>query len=178
MALDESNEIKSPELNPDVGTDTNRRVLLSQWLGKTRLAKSTHYEVSKSLNQKEHYLSIPSIVISALVGTSIFVTLDQDPDILAKTIVGVLSISTAVLAALQSHLGLRSKSEEYRAYATLFGKVEKRIETVLADHYVHQKTLEAVRVEYDNVVVGAPTTKYKYYLAAKKKLEDGGLKNS
>lgn len=154
------------------GEDERRRKLLIEWQYKTSLSKSTHYEHAKHYHHlNRRYLVIPLIALSAIVGTSVFVALENISSSFPRILVASTTVILAVLSALQSGLGLGEASERYRTTATLFSGLEKHIQVLLADNVVTQESLIETEKKYSEIVSSAPPTKTKIYDVIKQRVD-------
>lgn len=74
-----------------------------------------HYLAAEQFGRRHRWLSLPVIILTTVVGTSIFGSLNQNPSTSVKVGAGLLSLVAAVLAALQTHLGYGQRAERHRA---------------------------------------------------------------
>ena len=79
-----------------------------------------HYLAGKHHAGLNAWLGVPVVVTSTIVGTTIFATLSKEPAVEWRIVTGLLAVSAAVLAALQTFFAtLRSpKSTESRPEIT------------------------------------------------------------
>jgi len=77
---------------------------------------------------KSLWLGIPVVVMTAVVGTSIFGTLTATPNIYVKIAAGLLSISAAVLAALQTYLGYGEKSAKHKEAGAKYAAIWRSLD--------------------------------------------------
>jgi hypothetical protein len=73
-------------------------------------------------------LGVPVIVITAVVGTTIFATLDRSPEPQWKILAGLVSLLGAVLSALQTSFGFAQTAERHKAVGTRYRAVRRRLE--------------------------------------------------
>ena len=104
------------------------------------LAKALQYETTYRVIGRAHYISadrytsfnqwlgIPVIVITAVVGTTIFGTLDQNPNASWKIIAGLVSLVGTVLASLQTSLGFAQTAEKHKAAGEAYRALRRRFE--------------------------------------------------
>ena len=98
-----------------------------------------------------YYIGIPSIVLSAIVGTAVFATLERTVDIGAKLVVAFISVAAAVLAAVQTFLRFSERSEAHRqAYAGYDGVV-REIEQALVLGKSNEQVLDHIRKRLDTL---------------------------
>ena len=133
--------------------------LLKDWLRRTRESQFGHYAAAKRLGYLNYGLGIPVVVMSALVGSSVFAALGKQVDLRLQIAVGVTSVVTAALASLQTFLRFSEKAEKHRSSGAAFGAIRRRIEESLAvpPEPGEVKTLLAeVRGQMDTLAKEAP----------------------
>jgi len=87
-----------------------------------------HYLAAARLSRLNRLLGVPVIVITAVVGTTIFATLDRSPEPQWKILAGLVSLLGAVLSALQTSLGFAQTAERHKAVGTRYRAVRRRLE--------------------------------------------------
>ena len=76
-----------------------------------------HYLAAKHHSARHKYLGVPVVITTAIVGTTIFVSLSENPSIAWKITTGLLSITAAILAALQTFFKHAERSEKHKIAA-------------------------------------------------------------
>ncbi|MGY1425218.1 SLATT domain-containing protein [Lysobacter sp. A289] len=107
--------------------------LVLAWIRRARESQFTHYEQATRFRRAGAFFGVPVIVISALVGTTVFSTISQSTtstDI--KIAVGLLSVLAAVLSSLQTFMKLPEKAELHRSFGARYGDVRRRLELLYA----------------------------------------------
>lgn len=61
-----------------------------------------------------YWLGVPAIILSAVVGTTVFASLETQVDTSLKIILGLISITSAVLASLQTFYNFAGLAESHR----------------------------------------------------------------
>lgn len=103
--------------------------LLHKWYIRIRAAQTGHYRQSQQYRKLHLFLGIPVVVLSAIVGTTVFATLNNDStSTVVKIILGSTSMLTAALASLQTFLNYDSLSEKHLSAATKLSSIKKEIE--------------------------------------------------
>jgi hypothetical protein len=97
---------------PKMTDDISAKII--EYRNRASVTRRSHYYASSAADKKNSLLGIPVVVITALVGTSIFGTLQTDPNVYIKIIAGLMSITAAVLAALQTYLGYNEKATKHK----------------------------------------------------------------
>src|SRR2546428_6350802 len=83
---------------------SNTEELLRGWLLHTHKARDRHDEAARVYDRLRYLVGGPTIVLSAVVGTSVFASVAQSPGPTVAIAVGVFSVTATVLAALQTFL--------------------------------------------------------------------------
>lgn len=76
-----------------------------------------------------------SALLTAAVGTAVFVSLEHSISMSARIAVGLVSVVAALLAGLKTFAGLPGRTEEYERAARLYGRLCREIEQALIDSY-------------------------------------------
>ncbi len=94
---------------------------------RTQRKARAHY-LSSKLNRKRHtQLGVPIVITSSIVATTIFSTLGSNPNIEWKIITGLLSISAAVLASLQTFYKHSELSEKHRIAGAEYSALSRNL---------------------------------------------------
>jgi len=89
-----------------------------------RKARS-YYLASKSSDNYHNKLGVPVVIASTIVGTAIFSSLNDEIDFLwLKILTGFISLSAAVLAALQTFFKFSEMAEKHHTSATKYDELE------------------------------------------------------
>jgi hypothetical protein len=106
------------------------RVLL-EWQLALRRDETAHLRcVAQSDLARKRY-GFWASVLATIVGTSIFLSLQQQPDAWIRVLVGVISIAPGVLSAIQVYAKGADKLEQHQAVATQFECLRRGIEARL-----------------------------------------------
>lgn len=149
----------------------NSTELLNQWLVGIRVAHIQQFLASNHSEKMHKRLGIPTVIISTVVGTSVFASLDSNPEVWLKILIGLLSVTSAVLAALQTFMGYADKSNEYKAAAIRYGKLRRELEQYISSRAEPCTTDEAFMLDFrnrwDETDSTAPTTAQSFHDAAR-----------
>ncbi len=147
--------------------------LLRRWLKRVRESSFAHYAAESSLNRLHLFLGIPATAFAALVGTSVFASLENNISSWIKIAVGLISIVTAILSGLQTFLRFAEKAERHRKTAVEYGVVRRSIEQHLV--YANQLTYEVsdrIRERLDKIAAEAPNVAPRLWSLAEKRAGD------
>lgn len=106
--------------------------LLEDWLRRARESQHAHYEAAKYFGRLNYILGVPVIVLSTLIGTTVFSTLEQTVIPAVKIILGLISVTAGILASLQTFLGFAQRAERHRSAGSHYGSIRREIEQYLA----------------------------------------------
>jgi hypothetical protein len=108
-------------------------------------------------------LGVPVVVLTTLVGTSVFATLQETVNTGMRIFAGVAIVLAAVLASLQTFLNLGEQAEKNRAAAEKWPAIRREITEMLALHPAHAATrgdpkayLDDLRTRIDEVAAESP----------------------
>lgn len=139
-----------------------QRHVLKEWQDNFQRFLSGHYEAATRCERLNLWFGIPVVVLSALVGTSIFSALGWDsapPS--AKILVGCVSLLVAVLAALQTFLKYSERSEKHRTAGASFAAFHKEVDQMLVLPPTDDEGLEiamtSLRSRWDKLAKESPT---------------------
>ncbi|MCP4689036.1 MAG: SLATT domain-containing protein [Desulfobacterales bacterium] len=87
-----------------------------------------HYLAADHCGAMNRYLGVPVVVITALVGTTIFATLNENPDPFWKIVAGLVSLMGTVLASLQTYLGFSQAAEKHKTAGEIYRAERRRFD--------------------------------------------------
>jgi hypothetical protein len=139
---------------------TDKKTLVTQWLHGLSLLHREHFAAAKACEQKNIYLGIPVIVLSAIVGSAVFASIQSASTTNTKIIVGTLSIAAAIFSGLQTFLKFSERAERHKITATKYGMLRRELEQAIAlasDGVPEKVFLDALRVRWDSLDEESPT---------------------
>ena len=142
--------------------------LVLAWIRRAREAQFAHYEHADALSRRERWLGLPVILITAIVGTSVFASVSaQTVSTEAKLAVGLLSVLAAVLSSLQTFFKFAERSEKHRTAAVRFSAIRRRLEMLYAQNRTtyDKDYLDTLRESLDALAQESPNVPAKIYLA-------------
>ena len=93
-----------------------------------------HYMAWEHFSRLNKWFGIPVVVTSTVVGTAIFGTIQQDPDIRWKLAAGLLSLTAAVLSALQTTLKYAELAEKHKVAGARYAALRRRLDLFILKH--------------------------------------------
>jgi hypothetical protein len=147
---------------------------IAEYQNRAFVTRRSHYLASSIAERKNFWLGIPVVVITALVGTSIFGTLQDNPSVYVKIAAGVLSISATILAALQTYLGFSEKSAKHKEAGARYAAIWRCLDLLnleirsLGDEFSNKaiEELKKVVATLDEVGKESPTVPDRAYKTA------------
>ena len=106
---------------------------LVDWECRCAAAAQVHFEVAEDLSRRNLFLGIPVVVLSAIVGTSLFASISGGGAAVGIRIAaGTVSLIAGVLASIQTFLRFGARAEQHRVAAERWSAVRREIEKVRA----------------------------------------------
>jgi hypothetical protein len=145
--------------------------LLGHWLKRTRADSFAHYAAQERYSRLNLLIGIPAAILSAVVGTAVFASLESNIDFRAKLIVGVFSIIAAVLTGLQTFLRYSETAETHRKSAVAYSAARREIEELLTfTQRIDAEKIEAVRKRIDAIGETAPNVPRSLFVATRSEI--------
>ena len=112
-------------------------VLLKRWHFRTDRMQNAYYIAARRCGKYHMWLGIPAVLLSTIVGTSMFASLAKLPiepsiQLWVQIATGLLSVAAAALAGLQTFLKYSEQAERHRVAGAKFANLKHRIELLLA----------------------------------------------
>jgi conflict system pore-forming effector with SLATT domain len=147
--------------------EMNSDELLLKWSERVRRAQAAHYDSAVRCSRQHFWIGVPVVILTALIGTSVFVTLQKEAGFYVKLTVGLASVAAAVLAGVQTFLRFLERAESHRIAALRFGALRKEIEYMQAfppeDSEQMKNIAKALLDRWNNINEEAPTANQKFY---------------
>lgn len=151
-----------------------RTNILDTWYGRTAFIQRIQYLAALHYSRLHYWLGIPVIIVTTLVGTSVFASIQTQPAVWVQVLAGFASVVAAVLAGLQTFLGLQDRAEKHRLAGAKYGAIGRQLEELSAfpetqsDAQVSdiRQRLDALALESPNVslfIANRATREDEYY---------------
>ena len=143
-----------------------------------------HYKAVEIASKKGNLIGVPAVVASSIVATSIFATLNTNPQIEWKLATGFLSIATAILSALQTFFKFSDKAEKHRVAGAKYSGLRRNIEHFILtysgkDLSAREDALKEIKLIGESLTKLAedsfPVPQKAYDLAIKEISEESGV---
>jgi len=106
---------------------------LFDWECRCAASEEVHFDVAEQLSRRNLFLGIPVVVLSAIVGTSIFASVSSDGvPVGIRIAAGTVSLIAGALASIQTFLRFGARAEQHRVAAERWAAVKREIEKVRA----------------------------------------------
>lgn len=130
---------------------------LEQWGAHVRAIEYCHYISAKKLEHRNMWLGIPTIFLSAAVGTSIFAELETI-NVVTKIAVGLTSVLAAALAGVQTFLRFSERSEKHRVTAAKYGAIRREIDQSISFNKdsLTSNIVDNIRLKMDKLAEDEP----------------------
>ena len=149
--------MESSEAN---NSSASAQTLVQEWFRRARQNQRIHYQCADHFDKKNRWLGIPVIVISTVVGSAVFATVEHEASGFIKIALGLLSILVAVLASLQTFLAYPERAERHRVTSARYASVRRELELLAATSDMScpetKNQLMVVRQALDSCAEGAP----------------------
>lgn len=141
-----------------MGSDVE--LLITDWFRRVRESQRVHYECGTHYSRLNYFLGIPTIILTVIVGTAVFASLDKAASENQKIWLGMVSIMAAVLSSLQTFLGFAQRADRHRLTGSKYGALRRSLEFLKTfppdSPEKMQKELERVKKDMDDLAQNAP----------------------
>ena len=103
-----------------------------RWQAKARVYRDSHYRESKRLARLHYWLGIPAVVLSAIVGTTVFAALQRSVGQGVQITVGAISVLTAIVTSIQTFTRFSERAESHRTASAGYDMLLRDIELLVA----------------------------------------------
>jgi hypothetical protein len=138
----------------------NPEELLRGWLLHAHKGRDRHDIAARRCDGRRSAFGLPTIGLSALVGTAVFGSLGGQSGIWVTVGVGVLSATATVLSALQTFFDYAGRAERHRTAGAKYKAVIREIEEMLTQGSPaamwDRASLDGLRQQLDALEEGAP----------------------
>ena len=141
--------------------------VLEDWYQRVATTQRAHYLSADHFGTRKYWLGIPAVVLSTLVGTSVFATVQKQPELWLQITVGLASVAAALLASLQTFLGYSEGAEKHRIAGAKYGALGRELEQLRASGGTPStEAMSEVRKRLDDLAVESPNNPLHIYRKA------------
>lgn len=133
--------------------------LTESWLKVALKASGRHAAASDHYDRLDSVLGITSTTLAAVVGSTVFITLQQATSLAVKVGAGLVGITAAIAAGIQTTAKFGARAEKHRQASRHYGALVREIEEIRALPPTHDELaarIEALRKEFDDAGATAP----------------------
>ena len=106
------------------------------------------------------------VILTTVVGTSVFTSLNSDPSLAATLTVAILSVLAAVAAATKEYVGYDKRSIEHRQAASDFGRLRNEAQEMLASGKISDESVKRLGDAAESLDEREPALPRKVYQEA------------
>jgi len=141
--------------------------VLDDWYQRVVVTQRAHYLSADHFGRRKYWLGIPAVVLSTLVGTAVFATVQKQPELWLQITVGLASVAAALLASLQTFLGYSERAEKHRIAGAKYGALGRELEQLRASNVTPSpEALSETRKRLDALAVESPNNPLPIYRKA------------
>lgn len=141
--------------------------LLHEWYRRVAVTQYAHYLSADHFGARKYWLGVPAVLLSTLVGTSVFATIERQPELWLQIAVGLSSVAAALLASLQTFMGYTERAEKHRMAGARYGALGRELEQMRsAGTEYAPETIAEIRKRIDDLALEAPNNPLKIYRRA------------
>jgi hypothetical protein len=89
---------------------------------------TAHYIAADRRSRQYTGLGLPVVVITSIVGTSVFATIENNPEVGWKILVGIVSLLAAVLSAAQTLFRFSERAQEHKSAGAAYARLRREVQ--------------------------------------------------
>jgi hypothetical protein len=135
-----------------------RRELLKGWLIHDRKGWKKHSEAARRLERQYRLVGALSVALSAIVGASLFASLERFYEPWSRILAGIISVTASVLSGLITFNRYEERTEKHRVAAVRYKASLKKIEALLStgSPNIDDATVDRIEEEFRDLERSAP----------------------
>ena len=106
--------------------------ILRGWILHAHKGRDRHDEAARQLNKHHHRLGVPAAFLSAIVGASVFASLEARLGPWVTIGVGFLSIASSALASLQTFYNYAERTKNHRVAGARYKAIIRELEEIFS----------------------------------------------
>lgn len=144
-----------------------QKELLQEWYRRVSVTQAAHYYSAGDFGSRKYFLGVPTVILTTLVGTSVFAALQEQLAYWVQISVGLASVAAALLSGLQTFLGDAERSEKHRTAAAQYGALGRELECCLSKgSEISEEQLSNLRHSLNKLAIESPNIPLKTYRKA------------
>lgn len=162
-------------LTPDVDFEKRPLVaMLHLWQTNCRRSQIANYKAMSHFGRRNYFFGVPTVALSAFVGTSVFASLNAGSEVQYPIVIGAMSVLASVLAALHTFFRWGELAAKSKAAAAEYGILKREIDQILANaatgEEIGDDSVTGIRKNMDAISRSAPDLPNKIWTAATKEI--------
>jgi hypothetical protein len=155
-------------------------VLLEDWCARAGVAQHAYYAKSERLRVWNYLLGIPVVIVTAVVGTSVFASISHEGPVSSSTklFVGSITVLAAVLASIQTFTKLGEASQQHGTsgdwYAAIRRDIEQELTLPIRLRENPRKFVDRIRKEMNTAAQKSPELGERWWFAY---AQEAGIKD-
>jgi hypothetical protein len=151
-------------------------VLAQHTLRGLRISHKAHRRAAAAFDRRATFLGVATVIVTTVAGTTYFSSAASSSTFALKVVAGCLSITAAVLAALQTALKYTERCAAHAAVGHHYGILRRSTEELLATvskagpDETWVEALKVIRKTWNDIDDGAPHVPQEMYDAVVRKL--------
>lgn len=145
--------------------------LLQRWHTRLKRSQLAHRFAAKGYSSFHILLGVSTIALATSTGTSLFMSLEKGLTGHGKIIMGMLSITAALLTALQTFLRLDERASKHQKADASYGTIRQKIEQnqVIREGLLENQDdfLNNMRFEMETLAKESPIVSERYWRKAR-----------
>jgi hypothetical protein len=135
-----------------------KRDLLEVWYRRAEACHKSHFLASHRYARYNYLIGVPTIALTAIVGTSVFASLSTTTKQVAATVaIGAISMTAALLSSLQTFLGFAERADRHRDAGVKYGVIGRLMELILDENALPDDTAaKSLKKELDDLAASSP----------------------
>lgn len=103
--------------------------LAKDWFRRCRESQMAHYEYGSKLERRHLFFGIPAIILSTIVGTTVFGAWEESAEQgWIRILIGLISMLAACVTALQTFLNLSDRAVKHKSAGASYGSIRRELE--------------------------------------------------
>jgi hypothetical protein len=144
-----------------------QKEVLDDWYQRVTVTQRAHYLSADHFGRKKYWLGIPAVMLSTVVGTSVFATLKTQQESWLLISVGLGSVFAALLTSLQTFLGYGERAEKHRLAGAKYGALGRELEMLRAgSDAASAEVIDDIRKRLDTLALESPNNPLPLYRQA------------
>jgi hypothetical protein len=133
--------------------------LLTNWYKIALKSSGRHAAASDHFERFDSAFGLTSTALAAIVGSTVFITLQQTTAVGIKVVAGLIGLIAAVASAIQTTAKFGARAEKHRQASRQYGALVRAIEEVRALPPMQsdlQTRIDSLRKNFDDAGMTAP----------------------